>query len=490
MSNSYPAGQQGYPGNQNQPGQQHTQPPPPSPGPQQQQEPVQTQHPTQAQQPTQTQQPTQAQQSPQYYTQQVGQQPHESQLSGGRKKKERGTSRRPGWGIVAGALILGAVAGGGAGAGVVAFNHSDSGQNPAANSPAAQQAYQEQFGGDPKSATPVSLAAATAMPSVVTISASDGKQSGTGSGVFISEDGYVLTNQHVATLSGASDKATIEVQTSDGTTYPARLVGQDPLYDLAVVKIDNPGDTKFTPIKFADMNDVNVGSEAVAIGAPLGLPNTVSTGIISNRERSISIASSAVKSTPEDAPNNKDLPEFRIPGQEQRQQPSGRISINVLQTDASINHGNSGGALVNDKGELIGVNVAIYSPSAQSGSIGLGFAVPGDIAQRVSQELMSNGKATHGQLGLMARAQPSNAGRSTIFTEGAVVSEVVPDSPAAKAGIQKDDVITKVNDKRMNDAVDLTATIRSYPEGATVKVTVKRNGEEHTMDVTLGGADA
>ena len=103
---------------------------------------------------------------------------------------------------------------------------------------------------------------------------------------------------------------------------------------------------------------------------------------------------------------------------------------------------------------------------------------------------MSNGKATHGQLGLMARAQPSNAGRSTIFTEGAVVSEVVPDSPAAKAGIQKDDVITKVNDKRMNDAVDLTATIRSYPEGATVKVTVKRNGEEHTMDVTLGGADA
>ena len=115
-------------------------------------------------------------------------------------------------------MILGAVAGGGAGAGVVAFNHSDSGQNPAANSPAAQQAYQEQFGGDPKSATPVSLAAATAMPSVVTISASDGKQSGTGSGVFISEDGYVLTNQHVATLSGASDKATIEVQTPDGTT--------------------------------------------------------------------------------------------------------------------------------------------------------------------------------------------------------------------------------------------------------------------------------
>ena len=216
----------------------------------------------------------------------------------------------------------------------------------------------------------------------------------------------------------------------------------------------------------------------------------MSTGIISNRERSISIASSAVKSTPEDDPNNKDLPEFRIPGQEQRQQPSGRISINVLQTDASINHGNSGGALVNDKGELIGVNVAIYSPSAQSGSIGLGFAVPGDIAQRVAQELMSNGKATHGQLGLMARAQPSNAGRSTIFTEGAVVSEVVPDSPAAKAGIQKDDVITKVNDKRMNDAVDLTATVRSYPEGATVKVTVKRNGEEHTMDATLGGTDA
>ena len=402
------------------------------------------------------------------------------------EQSEKKSSRRPGWGIVAGALIVGAIAGGGAGAGVLALNNG----NNATQNPGVQQEVRDQIVANPKTATTVSHAAQSAMPSVVTISASGNNKSGSGSGVIVSEDGYVLTNQHVATLGGASDKATIEVQTSDGTTYPAKLVGQDPLYDLAVVKLENTNGKKFTPITFANMDDVNVGSDAIAIGAPLGLPNTVSTGIISNRERSISIASSAVKSAPEADGGESDPHQFQIPGQEQQKQPSGRISINVLQTDASINHGNSGGALVNNKGELIGINVAIYAPSEDSGSIGLGFAVPGNIAQRVAHELMSNGKASHGQLGLLARSQPSNEGRSAIFTEGAVVSEVSSDSPAGQAGIQKGDVITKVGGKRMNDAVDLTATIRSYAAGTKVPVTIRRDGQERTVEVTLGSAEA
>lgn len=400
--------------------------------------------------------------------------------------QQKKSSRRPGWGIVAGALIVGAVAGGGAGAGVLALNN---GSNTTQN-PGVQQEVRDQIVANPKTATTVSQAAQSAMPSVVTISASGNNKSGSGSGVIVSEDGYVLTNQHVATLGGASDKATIEVQTSDGTTYPAKLVGQDPLYDLAVVKLENTNGKKFTPITFANMDDVNVGSDAIAIGAPLGLPNTVSTGIISNRERSISIASSAVKSSPEADGGESNPHQFRIPGQEQQKEPAGRISINVLQTDASINHGNSGGALVNNKGELIGINVAIYAPSEDSGSIGLGFAVPGNIAQRVANELMSNGKASHGQLGLLARSQPSNEGRSAIFTEGAVVSEVPSDSPAGQAGIQKGDVITKVGGKRMNDAVDLTATIRSYAAATKVPVTIRRDGQERTVEVTLGNAEA
>lgn len=400
--------------------------------------------------------------------------------------QQKKSSRRPGWGIVAGALIVGAIAGGGAGAGVLALNNG----NNATQNPGVQQEVRDQIVANPKTATTVSHAAQSAMPSVVTISASRNNKSGSGSGVIVSEDGYVLTNQHVATLGGASDKATIEVQTSDGTTYPAKLVGQDPLYDLAVVKLENTNGKKFSPITFANMDDVNVGSDAIAIGAPLGLPNTVSTGIISNRERSISIASSAVKSAPEADGGESDPHQFQIPGQEQQKQPSGRISINVLQTDASINHGNSGGALVNNKGELIGINVAIYAPSEDSGSIGLGFAVPGNIAQRVAHELMSNGKASHGQLGLLARSQPSNEGRSAIFTEGAVVSEVSSDSPAGQAGIQKGDVITKVGGKRMNDAVDLTATIRSYAAGTKVPVTIRRDGQERTVEVTLGSAEA
>ena len=400
--------------------------------------------------------------------------------------QQKKSSRRPGWGIVAGALIVGAVAGGGAGAGVLALNNG----NNTTQNPGVQQEVRDQIVANPKTATTVSQAAQSAMPSVVTISASGNNKSGSGSGVIVSEDGYVLTNQHVATLGGASDKATIEVQTADGTTYPAKLVGQDPLYDLAVVKLENTNGKKFSPITFANMDDVNVGSDAIAIGAPLGLPNTVSTGIISNRERSISIASSAVKSAPEADGGESSPHQFQIPGQEQQKEPAGRISINVLQTDASINHGNSGGALVNNKGELIGINVAIYAPSEDSGSIGLGFAVPGNIAQRVAQELMSNGKASHGQLGLLARSQPSNEGRSAIFTEGAVVSEVPSDSPAGQAGIQKGDVITKVGGKRMNDAVDLTATIRSYAAGTKVPVTIRRDGQERTVEVTLGSADA
>ena len=184
-------------------------------------------------------------------------------------------------------------------------------------------------------------------------------QGGSGSGVIISDDGYVLTNTHVVTLGGAVADPTIRVTTSDGRIFSATVVGTDPIYDLAVIKLEDA--TDLTPIDFADSSKLNVGDTAVALGAPLGLSNSVTTGIVSALNRSIQIASSALPdSSSEDAPQNEqETPEegegpfqFDLPGNTS-QQSSESISIAVIQTDAAINHGNSGGALVNAKGCLL-----------------------------------------------------------------------------------------------------------------------------------------
>lgn len=333
--------------------------------------------------------------------------------------------------------------------------------------------------------------ASKVLPSVVTIAVQGASEAGSGSGVILSKDGYVLTNAHVATLGGAVADPTIRVTTSDGHIYAATIVGTDPIYDLAVLKLtDAEG---LTPIEFADSSEVNVGATAVAVGAPLGLANSVTTGIISSLNRSIEIASSALPDSAEqDSPNGEGEGEqggpfqFDIPGLEQQQPSSnGTISIAVLQTDAAINPGNSGGALVDGEGKLIGINVAIAtaSSSEESGSIGVGFAIPSNVAERIADELIDDGEATHGLLG----ASVSDAANSAdADIAAAYIAGVTDDGAAKKAGLREGDVVTEFNGAPISGASDLTAQVRAAAAGSTATMTYVRDGKTHEIEVELG----
>ena len=319
----------------------------------------------------------------------------------------------------------------------------------------------------------VTGASSKALPSVVTISVSSANEGGSGSGVFLTADGYILTNAHVVTLSGASANPKVTVKTLDGKIYPADIVGTDPNNDLAVIKISAAG--AFTPIEWADSSKVNVGDSVVALGAPLGLENSVTTGVISALNRTIQVASS---DTSEDGSS---LQWWNGTG-------AAPVSLRVLQTDAAINPGNSGGALVNAQGQLIGINVAIATAgattsSSQSGSIGVGFAITSNIAKRISAELMKDGKASHALLGAMV----GNAGQETDgFSSGALVGELTPGGPGEKAGLKVGDIVTSFNGYKIDTAADLTAAVRAEPAGATATLEVTRGTENITITVVLG----
>lgn len=394
---------------------------------------------------------------------------------------------------VAAALAVGALIGGVSGAGVAtwAVNSTQTSTDSAAVTP------QTITVNDTDSVNAVTAVAAKASPSVVTISVSTSSAGGTGSGVILSDDGYVLTNTHVVTLDGASNDGTIEVTTYDGKLYKATVVGTDPIVDLAVIKLDDASGLQ--PIDFADSSDLNVGDQAVAIGAPLGLSNTVTDGIVSALNRSIQIASSAV---PDDATQQDgggdsgesnggegpfDFWNFgQDPGSSSGSGQTSTISLPVVQTDAAINPGNSGGALVNSEGQLIGVNVAIASTgstgSSQSGSIGVGFAIPSNLAQRVADEIIADGAATHGLLGASVR----DASSDDSATVGAVLAEVTAGGAAADAGLKADDVVTAVDDVPVTGSTDLTAQIRSHAAGDTATISYTRDGKSATAEVTLG----
>ena len=326
------------------------------------------------------------------------------------------------------------------------------------------------------SVTWVTGAASTAQPSVVTISVSSGSSGGNGSGEFLTADGYILTNTHVVTLDGATASPKIEVKTFDGHVYDAKLIGTDPTNDLAVIKID--ANTQFRPITFADSDKVNVGDNVVAIGAPLGLSNTVTKGIVSALNRTIQVSSAA-------APDNSSGGGLQFWNNN-----SGKPAVNldVIQTDAAINPGNSGGALVNERGELIGVNVAIASAgSSGSGSIGVGFAIPSNVAKRIATEIMKTGSASHGLLGAGV-VDATNSNNAASFTTGAKVQEVTAGGAAEKAGVKAGDVIVKLGDQTVTSASELMAAVRQLPAGAKTTVEVVRNGKNNTFQVTLGDA--
>lgn len=340
----------------------------------------------------------------------------------------------------------------------------------------------------------ITAAALKASPSVVTISATSGSSGGTGSGIVLDDQGHILTNTHVVTLDGQSANAALEVRTSTGNVVKASLVGTDPLSDLAVIKVDNT--SGLTPATLGDSSKLNVGDTAIAIGAPLGLTGTVTDGIVSTLNRTISVASSAAPKQGDSSSQGGDQGfQFAPPGGGQGQSTAnqGSISINVIQTDAAINPGNSGGALVNSKGEIIGVNVAIASAgsgsasSSSSGNIGVGFSIPINNAKRVAQSIIDTGKASHGQLGVSVKEKAAT-GSTSGFSVGADVATVEPNSAGAKAGLKVGDVVTKFNDLVISDPNQLTAAVREQAAGASVKITILRNGQEQTLDVTLGTA--
>ncbi|HTZ43300.1 MAG TPA: trypsin-like peptidase domain-containing protein [Jatrophihabitans sp.] len=306
----------------------------------------------------------------------------------------------------------------------------------------------------------VASAAAAISPSVVTINTSGGSASGTGSGFVLRSQGYVVTNDHVVTLDGGvpASAATIGVTLSGGKQVPATVVGTDPGNDLAVIKLSDGG--SYPAATVADSSTLVVGQSVVAVGAPLGLSNTVTSGIVSALAR------------PVQAGNN------------------GQAIFNAVQTDAAINPGNSGGPLVDLAGRVIGVNSAIAtagsSGSGQSGSIGIGFAIPSNEVSRIANELIDTGHATHATLGVSVSATSGTQSGGPTSAAGATVEAVTPGGPAAKAGLAVGDVITAVGKQRVDDSTGLIAAVRSYPPGTAVPLTVSRNGTTSTVTVTLG----
>lgn len=429
---------------------------------------------------------------PQFYGQQSGY-PQQQTAAGQPYTTQSGqpkTARKIGVGTLVAAVLAAGLVGGAVGVGGNSLLNAG---QPAA----ATQSNSSGQGGivinNKDSVTAVTAAAAKAAPSVVTIAASGGSSSGTGSGIVLDDQGHILTNTHVVTLDGAVSKPTVEVRTSAGKVLKATVVGTDPLSDLAVIKVDPSG---LVPATLGDSGKLNVGDTAVAIGSPLGLTNTVTDGIVSTLNRTISVQSSAAPSDGSDSGKDDGGYNFAPPfGQNKSSSSGGSVYLNVIQTDAAINPGNSGGALVNGKGEVVGVNVAIATAGSSSsdgsgstGNIGVGFSIPINYAKRIAQDIIKDGKATHGQFGTTVQSQAAGSGDSSAFSVGGLVMSVVSGSAADKAGIRKGDVITQFAGYTISDAKELTAAVREQPAGGKATVTVVRNGQSKQIEVTLDAA--
>jgi putative serine protease PepD len=386
--------------------------------------------------------------------------------SNGDRKPPR--SGRPGTGVIvailAAALVVGGLAGLVGAAGFTAVDDlvgSDAATSsaPRSSSPVVNRAD--------KTPAPdsVEAVARSVLPSVVKINVQGAEAAGSGSGIIISSDGEILTNNHVASV-GAGGQITVNF--NDGTAKRARIVGTDPLTDLAVIKAE--GVSGLQPATIGRSSSVAVGESVVAIGSPFGLEATVTSGIVSALNRPVSVG----------------------PAEGENQAPGSAVGQDTIypaiQTDAAINPGNSGGPLVNLDGDVIGINSSIRTASSgldssSGGSIGLGFAIPMDKVWPVVEQLRKGETATHARLGVSVRDVTSNDG----LLSGASVQEVKAGSAAAKAGLEKGDVITKVDDQIITGSDALVATIRGHRPGDTVTLTVVRGTgtKTRTLDAKL-----
>ena len=307
--------------------------------------------------------------------------------------------------------------------------------------------------------------AAAVSPAVVTIQTQGASSGGTGSGVIYDAQGDIVTNYHViASVLGGGQ---IQVTLADGRLYSAKVIGHDKTTDLAVIRLDDPP-SNLTVARFASSANLEVGAPVMAIGAPLGLSNTVTTGIVSalNRPVEVSVDESA---TSEDG----------------TQASSDLVVTNAIQIDASINPGNSGGPLFDATGAVIGINSSIKSlatsSDGQAGSIGLGFAIPSDLVVSVADQLIASGTASHGMLGVTVKAATTTVGSDTYV--GAEVQDVSAGSGASAAGIRAGDVIVKVEGQEVTSPKQLIGYVRRYKAGDTVTMTIVRDGQ--TQDVSV-----
>lgn len=383
--------------------------------------------------------------------------------------------QRPGRGlaaaVLAGSLVIGGVAGVGGAAAYDAFRSDDgSAQSSATTSGSGITSASDStpvLGG-------VEAVAKKVLPSVVRVNVSGQAESGSGSGVVLDSAGHVLTNNHV--VSSATNGGSISVSFNDGTIAKAKVVGTDPLTDMAVIKVD--GVTGLTPAVIGKSTNLRVGQQVVAIGSPFGLNATVTSGIVSALNRPVSVATEPQQSDPQEQ-----LP-FGFGQQEQPQaQQSLSTTYPAIQTDAAINPGNSGGPLVNMAGQVVGINSSIRTASDTStsgGSIGLGFAIPIDEVMPVIKQILSGQTPTHARLGV-------SVGSSTdALTPGAVIRTVENGGAGAKAGLKPGDVVTKINDQSVTDAESLVATVRGMRPNDEVKITVIRGGKTLAIRATLG----
>lgn len=396
-------------------------------------------------------------------------------------ERRRGRARA---GVVGGLAALTLAVGGGAGYGGAALwdaTHDDSSTSSifsGAGSAATSTASEAPAGS-------VQAVAASVLPSVVKIEVasapdSGSQESGSGSGIILTSDGTILTNNHVVEVAG--ENGSIRVDFNDGTSASAKILGTDPLTDTAVIKAENTSGLK--PASIGSSSGLAVGQSVIAIGSPFGLDSTVTSGIVSALDRPVNVGS--------DSNNNATV-------------------YPAIQTDAAINPGNSGGALVDMSGKVVGINASIRTTSSSSsdeaGSIGLGFAIPIDEVKPVVEQMIKGETPTHARLGITVQdvgatnqsqqgqgdpfgGSPFGGGQqpdstSPFSSNGAQIREVGQDSTAQKAGLKAGDIILKVDDHLIVGSDSLVATVRSYRPGDKVKVTYTRDGKERTVELTL-----
>ncbi|MER5883802.1 trypsin-like peptidase domain-containing protein [Streptomyces sp. NPDC001941] len=370
--------------------------------------------------------------------------------------------KKRGGGLVAAVLAAALLAGGiGGGIGYWAAERGDNGSSTTVSSGDSPSDFKREPG-------TVAAVAQQSLPSVVTIEAKSGGsggEGGTGTGFVYDKEGHILTNNHV--VASAAEGGTLTATFSNGKKYDAQVVGRAQGYDVAVIKLKNaPSGLK--PLALGNSEKVAVGDSTIAIGAPFGLSNTVTTGIISAKNRPVASGDGSGRSN---------------------------SYMSALQTDASINPGNSGGPLLNASGAVIGINSAIQSAGtggmgqSQSGSIGLGFAIPINQAKNVAEQLIKTGKPVYPVIGATVNMAQTGGGATIAEQAQGGGSAVPPDSPAAKAGLKAGDTITKFGDRTIDSGPTLISEIWNHKPGDTIKVTYVRGGKEATTDITLGQRD-